>query len=49
KVVNEFDGILPADVEILNSLPQIGHNTINILTPLNLTYSSSFHEIKGFR
>ncbi len=45
KVVNEFDGILPADVEILNSLPQIGHNTASSIVAFAFNLPTFFIEV----
>ncbi|NVM45018.1 MAG: winged helix-turn-helix transcriptional regulator [Candidatus Lokiarchaeota archaeon] len=45
KVVNEFDGILPADVEILKSFPQIGHNTASSIVAFAFNMPTFFIEV----
>lgn len=45
KVVNEFDGILPADLEILKSLPQIGHNTASSIVAFAFNMPTFFIEV----
>ena len=45
KVVNEFDGILPADVEILKSFPQIGHNTASSIVAFAFSMPTFFIEV----
>ena len=44
-VVNEFDGILPADVEILKSFPQIGHNTASSIVAFAFNLPTFFIEV----
>ena len=45
KVVNEFDGTLPADVEILKSFPQIGHNTASSIVAFAFNMPTFFIEV----
>ncbi|MFX1447161.1 MAG: A/G-specific adenine glycosylase [Promethearchaeota archaeon] len=45
KVVNELDGILPADVEILKSFPQIGHNTASSIVAFAFNIPTFFIEV----
>jgi len=45
KVVNEFDGILPADIEILKSFPQIGHNTASSIVAFAFNMPTFFIEV----
>jgi A/G-specific adenine glycosylase len=45
KVVKEFDGILPADVEILKSFPQIGHNTASSIVAFAFNIPTYFIEV----
>ena len=45
KVVNEFDEILPADVEILKSFPQIGHNTASSIVAFAFNMATFFIEV----
>ncbi|MHA1508812.1 MAG: A/G-specific adenine glycosylase, partial [Promethearchaeota archaeon] len=45
KIVNEFDGILPADVEILKSFPQIGHNTASSIVAFAFNLPTFFIEV----
>ena len=45
KVVSEFDGILPADVEILKSFPQIGHNTASSIVAFAFNMPTFFIEV----
>ena len=45
KVVNELDGILPADVEILKSFPQIGHNTASSIVAFAFNMPTYFIEV----
>jgi A/G-specific adenine glycosylase len=45
KVINEFDGILPADVEILKSFPQIGHNTASSIVAFAFNIPTFFIEV----
>ncbi|MBY8979890.1 MAG: A/G-specific adenine glycosylase [Candidatus Lokiarchaeota archaeon] len=45
KVVNEFDGILPADVEILKTFPQIGHNTASSIVAFAFNMPTFFIEV----
>ncbi|MHA1478105.1 MAG: A/G-specific adenine glycosylase [Promethearchaeota archaeon] len=45
RVVNEFDGILPADVEILKSFPQIGHNTASSIVAFAFNLPTFFIEV----
>ena len=45
RVVNEFDGILPADIEILKSFPQIGHNTASSIVAFAFNMPSFFIEV----
>jgi len=45
KVVNKFDGILPADVEILKSFPQIGHNTASSIVAFAFNMPTFFIEV----
>jgi len=44
-VVNDFDGILPADVEILKSFPQIGHNTASSIVAFAFNMPTFFIEV----
>ena len=45
KVVKEFEGILPADVEILKSFPQIGHNTASSIVAFAFNIPTYFIEV----
>jgi len=45
KVINEFDGILPADVEILKTYPQIGHNTASSIVAFAFNIPTFFIEV----
>ena len=45
KVVSEFIGILPADVEILKSFPQIGHNTASSIVAFAFNIPTFFIEV----
>jgi len=45
KVVTEFDGILPADVEILKTFPQIGHNTASSIVAFAFNMPTFFIEV----
>ena len=45
KVINDFDGILPADVEILKSFPQIGHNTASSIVAFAFNIPTFFIEV----
>jgi len=45
KVVNDFDGILPADVDILKSFPQIGHNTASSIVAFAFNMPTFFIEV----
>lgn len=45
RVNNEFDGILPADVEILKSFPQIGHNTASSIVAFAFNLPTFFIEV----
>jgi len=45
KVVNEFDGILPADIEILKSFPQIGQNTASSIVAFAFNMPTFFIEV----
>jgi len=45
KIVNEFDGIVPADVEILKSFPQIGHNTASSIVAFAFNMPTFFIEV----
>ena len=45
RVVNEFDGILPADIEILKSFPQIGHNTASSIIAFAFNMPRFFIEV----
>jgi len=44
-VVNEYDGILPADVELLKSFPQIGHNTASSIVAFAFNMPTFFIEV----
>ena len=43
--VNEYNGILPADVEILKSFPQIGHNTASSIVAFAFNIPTFFIEV----
>jgi len=45
KVVKEFEGILPADVEILKSFPQVGHNTASSIVAFAFNIPTYFIEV----
>lgn len=45
RVVNEFDGILPADIDILKSFPQIGHNTASSIVAFAFNMPTFFIEV----
>ena len=45
KIVKEFEGILPADVEILKSFPQIGHNTASSIVAFAFNIPTYFIEV----
>jgi A/G-specific adenine glycosylase len=45
KVIKEYDGILPADVEILKSFPQIGHNTASSIVAFAFNMPTFFIEV----
>ncbi|MFX0074268.1 MAG: A/G-specific adenine glycosylase [Candidatus Hermodarchaeota archaeon] len=45
KVTDEFNGILPADVEILKSFPQIGHNTASSIVAFAFNIPTFFIEV----
>jgi len=45
RVTNEYDGILPADVEILKSFPQIGHNTASSIVAFAFNLPTFFIEV----
>lgn len=45
RVNNEYDGILPADVEILKSFPQIGHNTASSIVAFAFNIPTFFIEV----
>ncbi len=45
KVVDEFDGIVPADVEILKTFPQIGHNTASSIVAFAFNMPTFFIEV----
>ena len=45
KVVKKYDGILPADVEILKSFPQIGHNTASSIVAFAFNMPTFFIEV----
>ena len=45
KVVDNFDGIIPADVEILKSFPQIGHNTASSIIAFAFNIPTFFIEV----
>ena len=45
KVINDFDGILPADVEILKTFPQIGHNTASSIVAFAFNMPTFFVEV----
>jgi len=45
RVNYEYDGILPADVEILKSLPQIGHNTASSIVAFAFNIPTFFIEV----
>jgi A/G-specific adenine glycosylase len=45
KIINEYDGILPADVEILKSFPQIGHNTASSIVAFAFNMPTFFIEV----
>ncbi len=44
KVISEYNGILPADVEILKSFPQIGHNTASSIVAFAFNMPTYFIE-----
>ena len=45
RVIDEFNGILPADVEILKSFPQIGHNTASSIVAFAFNLPTFFIEV----
>jgi A/G-specific adenine glycosylase len=45
RVVNVFDGILPADVEMLKTFPQIGHNTASSIIAFAFNLPTFFIEV----
>jgi len=45
RVVNEFDGVLPADIDILKSFPQIGHNTASSIVAFAFNMPTFFIEV----
>ena len=45
RVRDEYDGILPADVEILKSFPQIGHNTASSVVAFAFNIPTFFVEV----
>ena len=45
KVTSEFDGILPADVEVLKTFPQIGHNTASSIVAFAFNIPTFFVEV----
>jgi A/G-specific adenine glycosylase len=45
RVSDEYDGILPADVEILKSFPQIGHNTASSIIAFAFNIPTVFIEV----
>jgi A/G-specific adenine glycosylase len=45
RVSEDYDGILPADVEILKSFPQIGHNTASSIVAFAFNIPTFFIEV----
>ncbi|MFW9821130.1 MAG: A/G-specific adenine glycosylase, partial [Candidatus Thorarchaeota archaeon] len=45
KLITEFEGILPADVETLKSFPQIGHNTASSIVAFAFNIPTYFVEV----
>lgn len=45
KVISEFDGVLPADVEVLKTFPQIGHNTASSIVAFAFNIPTFFVEV----
>ena len=45
RVTSEYDGILPVDIEILKSFPQIGHNTASSIVAFAFNLPTFFIEV----